>query len=381
MSNSQLELGFQMPPPNQLTSPDGNTVLSMQTNGVPVLFVNGQPVWQINAATNPPPSGYTLVFGEDGNLCITNLGGNSLWCSGTFQPNATSGSVNVLDSGQMTIVVNGATVAIYPQTPDVGNEMQIEIVNDATGQVVYAETYEYAEGDAEANAPAAAEANASAPTKATRSVGGGNWKLKSQNWVDESLKPEAVDDVSKRSVSGAANAAGGGAAAAAGVVLEVSKFAWESIKDNKPVVALAGASTYVLNQTDTNPMDYQSAQNGQSGTFTYRGIIWPTNYTQFEIKVCLSGSYKATPVPSSPPAPGTYLPSVYVAVPTCTVYWPCSANASATVNPPVNVGTGTVDAQVDILASIQVGDFIENFNKTLKFTATGSKGFKLVSLG
>jgi len=140
-------------------------------------------------------------------------------------------------------------------------------------------------------------------------------------------------------------------------------------------------STAVLNQADTNPLDYQNAQPGNSGAFTYRGTVWPTNLIQWEIVVDLGGTYNASPFSSSPAAPGAYLPSVYTVVPTCNVYWPYSANASASVTTPSNVGSGSVDAMVDTVASIQVGSFIDSFNVNLTFRAQGTLGFSLLSAG
>jgi hypothetical protein len=160
--------------------------------------------------------------------------------------------------------------------------------------------------------------------------------------------------------------------------LAVAQFAAKFIKDNEPVTNIPSITTSVLSPLDTNSLDYPNAiaEDSESITIT----VVPTNLTQFQVKVCLSGAYHAGAPEGKGIPPGYYLPSLYVNVQTCHIYWPYSCIAKATVANPINVGSATdVDVQLDIGTSFLFTSLIQDIQANIVFRAQGSSGFTIYS--
>jgi hypothetical protein len=196
--------------------------------------------------------------------------------------------------------------------------------------------------------------------------------VKNEEWLDEGFRTLQQEERGPGARAGAGPSRGGGEVA--GTALEVARFGWQFIKDNKPVVDLKTAATSVLAK-DTQGLSYHSAQQGSSGTYRWRASNWPvTAWTAWDIRIELAGTFRALPPPGV--AQGHYLPSVYFNVPECYVGWPHSASASAKVTNPSNLGgPDSVNAMCEVLALLSASNALENFSKTFKFKAVGTSGF------
>jgi hypothetical protein len=245
--------------------------------------------------------------------------------------------------------------------PKAGVEM-VEEVLDGEGKVLYRAIHEVVEAPGEASLRAA-------PGAGLKTV------MKKEEWFDDSFKAlqQEAEDQGSQSLR-AEKKEGGGGGDPVKTALEVAKFAWEFIKDNKPVVDLETASTSVLAE-GTKGLSYHSARQGTSGTYQWRAYNWPVQeWTAWDIKVELAGTYQAQPPQGV--TPGNYLPSVYFNVPECFVGWPHSASASAKVTNPSNIGgPNDVNAMCEVLALLNASNVTENFSKTFKFKAVGTSGF------
>ncbi len=90
--------------------------------------------------------------------------------------------------------------------------------------------------------------------------------------------------------------------------LEVAKFAWDIIKDNKPKARGPGTMTSVL-IAGSNSLDYVGAKEAQSQKMilSVKDAMWPhPEYIRVEFR--LEGTYRATPAKPDLPN-GHYLPS------------------------------------------------------------------------
>jgi hypothetical protein len=242
--------------------------------------------------------------------------------------------------------------------PRAGDQM-VEEVLDAEGKVFYRAVHDVVE--------AVPEAAFGAPGAALRTV------KREEAWLDESFKALQQDAESARPPMAGTEAAPGGAAEVqAG--LEVVKFGWEFIKDNRPIVDLQTASTAVLAK-GTRGLSYHSARQGSSGTYQWRAYNWPVqSWTAWDIKVELAGTFRAQPPEGV--TRGFYLPSVYFNVPECYAGWPHSASATARVTNPSNIGgADDVNAMCEVLAIVNASNVAEHFTKTFKFRAVGASGF------
>ena len=156
--------------------------------------------------------------------------------------------------------------------------------------------------------------------------------------------------------------------------LEVAKFAWDFIKDNKPVTAAAGASTSVL-AAGTTGLDYTNAKSSQTPTFEIKvndTLIPSINYITAKFR--LEGTYGATPRDKKIPQ-GQYLPSIYLNVTQCWAVWPTYISASAEVTPPSDVGTkDNVRAQTRLYAKFNFGWIGSSNNASCGFIADGANG-------
>lgn len=163
--------------------------------------------------------------------------------------------------------------------------------------------------------------------------------------------------------------------------LAAAKLVWDIIKDNKAVGKSADAKSSVLSAAATDPLDYENARDGASGTYTWEvndalTIFGKINYVT--IKVRAEGKYAATPVAGSKAPAGHYLPDVYVNVTQCTVNFPCSASGSANLSNPANIGRGEVDTEIRVHAKLTASWLLQHFGITVGFRATGSGGFRLL---
>lgn len=169
---------------------------------------------------------------------------------------------------------------------------------------------------------------------------------------------------------------------AASEAIAAGKLAWDIIKEGKAVGQSADAMTAVLAKSDMDPMNYVNAKDGSSGEFKWEvndafDVFGKINYVTIRLKT--EGKYRATPRSTSPAPKGYYLPSVYVNILECRVNFPCTANGSANLANPTNIGPEEeANAEVKIHAKLNAGWFAQHFGITIGFEATGTRGFRLL---
>ncbi|MCC6551720.1 MAG: hypothetical protein IT372_01700 [Polyangiaceae bacterium] len=158
-------------------------------------------------------------------------------------------------------------------------------------------------------------------------------------------------------------------------ILEVVRFAWDFIQDNKPVATSAGASTAVIVK-GTDPLDYANANEGRSST--YRFYVRDAVFQDWILVECLfrlEGTYLATPAQSGIPF-GRYLPSVYFNVLRTYASFGYRLDARAEVSYPANLGPpDDIEPQVRVYAKLTVSTLFSTFSSTAGFVANGKHGF------
>lgn len=164
-------------------------------------------------------------------------------------------------------------------------------------------------------------------------------------------------------------------------VVAAAKLAWDIIKEGKAVGKSEDAKSSVLSKSDMDPLNYEGAKEGKSGTYTWEvndsvTIFGKINYVT--IKLRTEGKFAATPRAGSEAPKGHYLPDVYVNVTQCTVNFPCSASGSANLSNPSNIGRGDINAEVKVHAKLNAGWFAQHMGITVGFQATGTGGFRLL---
>lgn len=156
--------------------------------------------------------------------------------------------------------------------------------------------------------------------------------------------------------------------------LEVAKFLWDIIKDNKPSAKGVGTTTSVLIK-GTNGLDYTGAKNSQSQTFIFEVHDATFPSVKFiTVKFRLEGTYLATPAKGDIPF-GHYLPSVYFNITECWATWPTWVEASAEVTPPSDFGTpDNRQPEIRVYAKFHWGWIGSANNNTCGFIANGVRG-------
>ncbi|WP_375279856.1 hypothetical protein [Pseudooctadecabacter sp.] len=168
----------------------------------------------------------------------------------------------------------------------------------------------------------------------------------------------------------------GGVESKADTALEVTKFAWYFIKDNKPVSDAKDTTTSIILK-DTDPLDYQMAKDTQSSTIQLK--IHDSLFKDWilvDTKARLEGTYHATPSKDDM-AFGHYIPALHFNVTNIKVDWPISLNAHAEVSPPSNKGPkDNVQPQVKLTAKFKVHWLFQTMTFSAGFTANGLTGFR-----
>lgn len=241
-----------------------------------------------------------------------------------------------------------------------GSRLIVTLTNDDTGDVVMQEEHEVLQ-------PAPAKGTTRGATPATMET-----RLVSQQWQDPVLAALNSDDgaPATRTTRG-----GAGAAEAAKLGLDVAKFAWEVVKDNKAVVDAKATTTSALHK-GTGGLDYQGARSSKASSYTLSvRDSWIKSWELVHAQVACEGTFGATPRVDGIPA-GQYLPAVQVYSPKANADWPCQLSVSATVSAVSNMGRGNVDPMITILVGVDYGWIAQKRHVTVKFTARGSQGLR-----
>jgi hypothetical protein len=153
--------------------------------------------------------------------------------------------------------------------------------------------------------------------------------------------------------------------------LDVAKFAWDIIKDGRPVAEATGAVTRVLSSADDHWENYGNARRGETKVITWEGKN-VFRMTLYKAVFRLGGYYGAT----NPGFGGKWLPSVAFTVDEAYAGWTWRINAGASILHAVN--TGPADApipQIDVEAKLRTNSWFQAETKTFMFLANGDTGF------
>lgn len=153
--------------------------------------------------------------------------------------------------------------------------------------------------------------------------------------------------------------------------IDVAKFIWQIIKDNKPNTEANGAFTRILSQRDDNWERYASATKGSSKSVKVKAQN-AFKMTIYRTEFALSGYYNA----KHPDFEGAWLPMLMIDVKDMYAMFSWTLNAKGAITVPVNVGT--VEAPIPELTTTmelnQKGVF-QNYLNKYSFIANGATGF------
>lgn len=198
--------------------------------------------------------------------------------------------------------------------------------------------------------------------------------LLSENWASPEI--EAINTPPSEATQSQATAEKGSDPAS--TALEVTKFVWEFIKDNKAVSNTEATTTSIILK-DTDPLgDYQEAKNGQSSEarlIVHDSLI--KSWILVDCRTRLDGTYHAHPSRQDL-AHGHYMPSVHFDVTRVSVGWSFRLDASAEVAVPSNMGTANdVVPESKVYAKFKVS-WLGSDTMTAAFRANGQHGFSFL---
>jgi len=244
-----------------------------------------------------------------------------------------------------------------------GSRLIMTLTADDTGQVLLEEEHEVVEASSEAQRTRGLPRGMEGLTVETRLV--------SRQWHD----PELQRLNEAPAGTGGLRGGGAGAAEATKLGLEIAKFAWDVVKDNKAVANAKATTTSVLCK-GTGGLDYESARPTKAPTYTlsvHDSLI--KSWELIHAEIACEGTYGATPRTAGVPE-GHYLPAVHVYAPKASADFPCQVDVSATLSEVSNLGTGPIDPQITILVGVDYGWIAQRRHLTLKYTARGSQGLR-----
>ena len=241
-----------------------------------------------------------------------------------------------------------------------GNRLIVTLTNNVTGDVVLKEEHEVV-----AATPAKGPSRGAQPAQIET-------RLVSQQWLDPEL--EQLNKTGAHKPAPATRGAGGSVEAAK-IGLDIAKFAWEVVKDNKAVADAKATTTSVLYK-GTSGMDYQSAKATKASSYTlsvHDSLI--KSWELIHADIACEGTFGATPRTDGIPD-GQYLPAINVYSPKASADFPCQVSVSAKVSDVSNMGTGKIDPMVTILCAVDFGWIAQRRQVIVKFTARGSQGLR-----
>jgi hypothetical protein len=156
--------------------------------------------------------------------------------------------------------------------------------------------------------------------------------------------------------------------------IEIAKFGWDVIKDNRPETVATGAFTRALASGDPQWDHYDQTRPGTSQVVTLKtkGII---PVTQTEVKFALTGYYDA----KHSRIGGHWLPLVNLDVQEVYAIISWKVNAKASVTLPVNVGTVAAPIpEIPVFMEINTSGVFQNNTKKYEFRANGKDGFRYI---
>lgn len=158
--------------------------------------------------------------------------------------------------------------------------------------------------------------------------------------------------------------------------LAVTKFAWDILKDSRPVTQAEGAFTSVLSSADSNWEHYSQANEFKSPEFTFKGENL-FGMTLFKAKFKVQGAYKASYSGSVQDVPkGLYLPLVFFNFKEAYAMTTWSLKGNASASSPANIGdANNLTPLIYTGAHITASGWFQNIAKNFSFKVTGSQGY------
>lgn len=198
--------------------------------------------------------------------------------------------------------------------------------------------------------------------------------------IDSYLKEPTAKSMQTKAAD-PASAAMTAAVEAAKLRLEIAKFAWQVIKDNRPSIEVetGAARTSILWANDTNTLNYEYAKPASSEIkkivicskvpFTSKCL---KDWAKVEMRV--SGTHQAQHSNQK----GQWIPSVQLETPTVWAFAAQKVNISASLTNPSNLGGhDNILPYAEIVADMSVSGNITTDRIQAKFTVHGKDGFKL----
>jgi hypothetical protein len=159
-------------------------------------------------------------------------------------------------------------------------------------------------------------------------------------------------------------------AAEGGGGLDVAKWVYDIIKENKPQAPSEGAFTSVLNSADTNPLNYEYALNSTGDKISFAGTDY-FGITLYSMEFRATATYNASNVKLG----GHYLPNIHYDVTQAYALWPWSLSAVAQVSNVSNLGSASdPDPEVDMTINVNASWLIQAFHQSFTFRFTGLEG-------
>ena len=156
--------------------------------------------------------------------------------------------------------------------------------------------------------------------------------------------------------------------------IEVAKFVWQVIKDNRPQTEATGAFTRALSTQDKNWQNYGNSRSGASQAVTLKAKNL-FGMTLYEVRFALSGYYGARHERFE----GQWLPLLNLDVQKMSAIISWKVNATARVTLPVNVGTVAAPVpEMPLFMDINQSGLLQNYTDKYQFRANGQSGFVYV---
>ncbi|MBK7869329.1 MAG: hypothetical protein IPJ74_00935 [Saprospiraceae bacterium] len=173
-----------------------------------------------------------------------------------------------------------------------------------------------------------------------------------------------------------------GGAEAAQAAVEATKLVWDIIKDARPVVNVDGDFTSILNDLDTNWVNYENAKvfkSGELSIYTKNAIGVVNTDVRFSVGGTYGASYGGKNIDIS--KGGNYIPNIHVAFSNVSAGATWNINATASVSNISNIGTvADVNAYTIVKITLSYYGWFQSFTKTFLIDVSGKDGITDITL-
>lgn len=157
--------------------------------------------------------------------------------------------------------------------------------------------------------------------------------------------------------------------------IDVAKFVWQVIKDNRPETVASGGFTRVLSGQDTRWENYAQSKESTTSSVTLKAKGVLPLVTLYEVKFALSGYHDA----QHSSLAGSWIPLLNMDVQKMYAIFSWKINATARLTEPVNVGTVAAPVpEMPVYMEVNQSGLFQNFTTKYEFRANGKSGFRYV---